>query len=620
MHYVRAIIFKELRTILRSPKAFFSLLAILAASGGAFWVFWMAEAGSVGLMGRVQFSRTVFLVLNVAQICALGLIAPVMTATVVTGEREGKTLEMLYCTRIPRFHILLGKWLATILFQLILIVCLLPILTLSFQLGGVGLDEFLFAAAMTSLTVLTYGMIGLACSTRFRRTTPALFVALAIVLFLGLGVPLGLVILDEMGLYDLKGVGLLALRMRGLVDHLIVVSPAVAWVVFSYDYFEQSATASLALADLFTSSTFLWHLFFQSCFFFAAAFLGWKGLARADVERAVVARKPIDDPGLLERRRKRFPYYLIDPLRRARPIQDNQNPAYVKELRTATLGKMTLLIRMTYAVILLSFFVAYSLILASTPDAAKFLATWTISVLLLFIPILAATSVTREREEGTMDLLRTTTLDAGAIVRAKLRVALRFLAVLGLSLAFIPTLSLFLLTLFGGSIPGDGTDAVAALEALLHVLAMAVPTAAFVLFYASLCVFCSALFRRNVTAVVVSYIFIGLLIISPAFLTVAGLAVDDVFRGAHMGWLGRSLEYRMFLMQALTGPFLSPYFYWFPDGWSDRKFFLLFPHWSELRTHWWDLRQIVAHAAVLLAASWAVLKLAALRLEKGFKK
>jgi len=51
----------------------------------------------------------------------------------------------------------------------------------------------------------------------------------------------------------------------------------------------------------------------------------------------------------------------------------------------------------------------------------------------------------------------------------------------------------------------------------------------------------------------------------------------------------------------------------FPADWGGNDDFLIF-------SHWWDLRQIVAHAAVLLAASLAVLKLAALRLEKGFMK
>ncbi|MBI1785494.1 ABC transporter permease subunit [Candidatus Sumerlaeota bacterium] len=174
---------KELRTTLRSNKSVLFLFLILALISGVFMLFWMEQSElTMSLGGRAQFSRTIFLFIASCQFLALSLISPMMTATVITGERESKTLDLLFCTGISRMHILLAKWISAIAYQLILLVCMLPILALIFQLGGVGLDEYLAAALLIAQAVVTYGMLGAAVSSRFRRTTSSLMMSLFLVL------------------------------------------------------------------------------------------------------------------------------------------------------------------------------------------------------------------------------------------------------------------------------------------------------------------------------------------------------------------------------------------------------------------------------------------------------
>ena len=60
MRYLQAVILKELRTILRTRKAFSALLLILFVSGVSVWIFWLEEANRVGLTGRMQVHLGLF--------------------------------------------------------------------------------------------------------------------------------------------------------------------------------------------------------------------------------------------------------------------------------------------------------------------------------------------------------------------------------------------------------------------------------------------------------------------------------------------------------------------------------------------------------------------------------
>jgi ABC-type transport system involved in multi-copper enzyme maturation permease subunit len=80
---------------------------------------------------------------------------------------------LLFVTKLPSFAILWGKLLASMSFVLLLLLLSVPIFSLVFLFGGIELDQVAAAFLVTAISALTLGIIGIACSTAFRRTLPA---------------------------------------------------------------------------------------------------------------------------------------------------------------------------------------------------------------------------------------------------------------------------------------------------------------------------------------------------------------------------------------------------------------------------------------------------------------
>ena len=103
----------------------------------------------------------------------LAFITPALTAGAVSSERERQTIDLLFVTKLPAFSILWGKLLASMSFVILLLLLSVPIFSLVFLFGGIELDQVLTAFLVTAVAALTLGIIGLACSTAFKRTLPA---------------------------------------------------------------------------------------------------------------------------------------------------------------------------------------------------------------------------------------------------------------------------------------------------------------------------------------------------------------------------------------------------------------------------------------------------------------
>ena len=93
--------------------------------------------------------------------------APSFAAGTITGEKERKTYEMLLASPLRPAAIVLGKLLASLAHLAILIFSSLPIVMLCLPLGGVSLYEVLAAYLALMLSVITFGMISVACSSLF---------------------------------------------------------------------------------------------------------------------------------------------------------------------------------------------------------------------------------------------------------------------------------------------------------------------------------------------------------------------------------------------------------------------------------------------------------------------
>jgi ABC-type transport system involved in multi-copper enzyme maturation permease subunit len=114
-------------------------------------------------------------------------ITPAATSGAISGERQRQTLDLLLVTKLSSFGITSGKLLAAIAFDLLLIVCALPVFSLVFLFGGIGLDKVIELVALFVMSILCFGSIGLMVSALTRRSNAATVITYVAVLVLVAG-------------------------------------------------------------------------------------------------------------------------------------------------------------------------------------------------------------------------------------------------------------------------------------------------------------------------------------------------------------------------------------------------------------------------------------------------
>jgi ABC-2 type transport system permease protein len=182
------VLVKEFRTRMRGGKAYGVLLGYtllltlfiaiaylqwvtsLQASGGTFTARAGFEAGQV-------FYRTLF----VAQALMIALITPAITAGAITLEREQRTYEMVTLTLLRPRDIIAGKLAAATAFVALLLTSSLPLVSLSFLLGGVSPGELFFTYLALAVSALLFGAIGIFWSAAIRSTAAATVITYATV-------------------------------------------------------------------------------------------------------------------------------------------------------------------------------------------------------------------------------------------------------------------------------------------------------------------------------------------------------------------------------------------------------------------------------------------------------
>ena len=149
----------------------------------------------VVLEGRqMQFQRrevqgseigiAMFLSSAYAQMAMLLLLAPIFSAGSITIEKEQRTMAGLLTSLLTPFQIWWGKFAASLLFVLLLIVTGLPVLSVSFAFGGIGPWEVFMATLTTVVTLGSLSAVGLYWSSVFRRSVHATAVTYATIITL----------------------------------------------------------------------------------------------------------------------------------------------------------------------------------------------------------------------------------------------------------------------------------------------------------------------------------------------------------------------------------------------------------------------------------------------------
>jgi ABC-type transport system involved in multi-copper enzyme maturation permease subunit len=145
--------------------------------------YWMNEKQMYYSGFTPDIGPQIYVILTVFQLMLVSFVTPALTAGVINGERERQTLDLLLCTRLSAASIVLNKLLASISYILLLILASLPVFSLVYFFGGVLLSEIAWVFLIYLVTAVTFGAIGIFCSTIFRRTQVSMVVSYIIVFF-----------------------------------------------------------------------------------------------------------------------------------------------------------------------------------------------------------------------------------------------------------------------------------------------------------------------------------------------------------------------------------------------------------------------------------------------------
>lgn len=352
---------RELLTGLRSSRLRWILLLYLVVPFFVIATNW--PTGTV-FYGGSELAVGVWQSYLLAQVWLIALLTPIFAAYSVSSEFQQDTADLLWITRLPSSAIVIGKMAAVVLLCVALLVASLASLSLVFYLGGVGVDQILGGFVLMLCAVIFTSSVAVFYSARTRQGHLALVLTYLTMLLLPC---------------------FLGSFMGGLFGSGSVWK--WAWI------------PSVAISLVFVA---------------AAA-----GFANRPVgEKAKPNFKPIDDVRLLQLRRRNWPYYLVDPLRRLPPMPEGGNVIAHHEWRIHPLQRSD----WVYRCITITGALTGVLLFWQVVDTMSnwdygtgrgiALSLWWLNfvVTALWTVLLHSVSMTLDQELGTLESLRLTTI------------------------------------------------------------------------------------------------------------------------------------------------------------------------------------------------------------------
>ena len=180
------VILKELRGRMRGRQSFVLLTIYL----GLIAVFIVLVYNLLGLTSSITWDpsarqgagKAIFGTVVLLELLLLSFIAPGLTAGAITSERERQTFEILRTTLLSARSLVLGKLSSALSFLFLLIISALPIQSLAFLLGGVGLGEMVASSLMLIVTAVFFCTLGIFFSSFMKRTLTATVASYAVIL------------------------------------------------------------------------------------------------------------------------------------------------------------------------------------------------------------------------------------------------------------------------------------------------------------------------------------------------------------------------------------------------------------------------------------------------------
>jgi ABC-type transport system involved in multi-copper enzyme maturation permease subunit len=172
------LISKEVKSRMRGRQGFILLtayLALLSLAIAGIYGYAISEhnLGQYNVGELSDLGKQIFQVVVLLEFLLIALIAPALTSGSISSERERGTFDLLRTTLLSSGALVFGKLGAAIAYLLLLILAALPLQSMAFFLGGVGLAELIISLAMMTTSTLLFGALGMYFSGLSKRTITA---------------------------------------------------------------------------------------------------------------------------------------------------------------------------------------------------------------------------------------------------------------------------------------------------------------------------------------------------------------------------------------------------------------------------------------------------------------
>jgi len=180
-----ALLIKEMRLMTRRERTVWLMVGYIVLLGIIGWF----ELHSLGNTDWSTIGTILYTTLLLIQFVLVLFVTPAFTTTMINGEKERQTFDMLLCSRLSPAALIGGKLLSGLINALLLIASSIPLFSLVFFFGGISPLQAFEALVIFAATALFLATFGIFCSSLVSR--PAVSTALAyIFVLLWCGLPL----------------------------------------------------------------------------------------------------------------------------------------------------------------------------------------------------------------------------------------------------------------------------------------------------------------------------------------------------------------------------------------------------------------------------------------------
>ena len=476
---------REVKAAARDPKVIGLIIAFLAMLSSILIFLWPSSGVFSLASDKSMEIFTIFLMSNLALII---LLVPALTSPSLTTERENNSFDLIKTSLLTPGEMLRGKLMSSLALIVVVILVSMPIGALCSLSGGIGPSLLLRAYAVIAMAAITYGILGLALSALCRRTFTALMTSYLAVALLAGGTWLPYSLLGRVlqypkvwlfirsfspfdamysllfparheatqlsqltespyAVFNIHMVGMAILlvvllvvftkfllapprpeRVYGWLANTMIIIMIPVILVEAHTIF--TIYSNPAILNNFANPTLILIL----CVFvdllmllFFLKIVKLKRMAGSKyVEQFTGFRKSA-------KRKLTWPFYLIDPLKRKKPIRF-MNPVFVAEMRGKIFGKPQFVIwsLVGCVIVCLTLLILVCIQYADelSPDTVRWVAIlYQMGIVAILAPAITSGSITDEISSRTMLMLRMTPITAVRVVIGKLQAAFVYVSI-----------------------------------------------------------------------------------------------------------------------------------------------------------------------------------------------